>query len=90
MVIYRMDQTLPVGDDAAARVLANVQAEVALLKELVLEAMRERDAAIAQAKREGQEAMRERAANELEAAFAECDTLNLLHGAARIRALPVE
>jgi hypothetical protein len=37
-----------------------------------------------------QEDMRERAAYELEAAFAECDTLNLLHGAARVRALPVE
>ncbi len=30
---------------------------------------------------------RERCAAELEKAFAECDTLNLLHGAARIRAL---
>jgi hypothetical protein len=32
-------------------------------------------------------AERERCAKELEAAFAECPTLNLLHGAARIRAL---
>lgn len=30
---------------------------------------------------------RERCAQELEKAYAECDTLNLLHGAARIRAL---
>jgi hypothetical protein len=29
----------------------------------------------------------ERCAQELEAAFAECNTLNLLHGAARLRAL---
>src|SRR5258706_5781175 len=33
-----------------------------------------------------EEALRE-AADELERAFAECDTLNLLHGAARVRAL---
>ena len=32
-------------------------------------------------------AERERCAKELEAAYAECETLNLLHGAARIRAL---
>jgi len=31
--------------------------------------------------------MLEEAANELEQAFSECDTLNLLHGAARIRSL---
>lgn len=37
-----------------------------------------------------QEAFRERASNELEAAYAECETLNLLHGAARIGCLPVE
>ena len=29
-------------------------------------------------------------AKELEAAYAECETLNLLHGAARIRALKSE
>ena len=83
MVIHRTDQTLPVGDDAAAGVLAALRADVALLKELILDAMRERDAAIAQAKREGQEAMRERAAKELEGE-------GLDEEVARIRALPVE
>jgi len=82
MVIYRRDQDLRVGDDASA-VLESVRVDVALLKELILDAMRERDAAIAQAKREGQEAMRERAAKELEGE-------GLDEEVARIRALPVE
>lgn len=43
--------------------------------------------ALTEARLEGAKMMQEKAACELEQAFAECDTYNLLHGAARIRAL---
>jgi len=39
---------------------------------------------------QGWNAARKRCAQELEAAYAECNTLNLLHGATRIRALTPE